>query len=169
MTLNPKVQGSTPCASTIHGGFEFQSTPYLGVGDAACHAQWLFDSLSDRLETDAAGQDALPSVKPEFSERDRARGKRIEIPLLGQSLNTKPGLRVGELSSQSLPTKTRVAACCAELSGGGGPYSAYRFWSQRVVKPGRRTRRCGEGRCRLVRKLHTPPRVLAQRIHELLD
>jgi hypothetical protein len=30
-TLNPKVQGSTPCASTIDGGVEFKSTPYLGL------------------------------------------------------------------------------------------------------------------------------------------
>jgi hypothetical protein len=48
-TLNPKVQGSTLCASTINGGFEFKSTPYLGVADAMCHAQPLFDSLTDSL------------------------------------------------------------------------------------------------------------------------
>jgi hypothetical protein len=35
--------------STIKGGFEFKSTQYLGVGDAMCHAQPLFDSLTDSL------------------------------------------------------------------------------------------------------------------------
>ncbi len=37
-SLNPKVQGSTPCASTIDGGVKFKSTPYLWVTDAMCHA-----------------------------------------------------------------------------------------------------------------------------------
>jgi hypothetical protein len=36
-TLNPKVQGSIPCASTTDSGVEFKSTPYLGVADAMCH------------------------------------------------------------------------------------------------------------------------------------
>jgi hypothetical protein len=35
--LNPKVQGSIPCASTTDSGFEFKSTLYLGVADAMCH------------------------------------------------------------------------------------------------------------------------------------
>ena len=50
MTLNPKVQGSTPCASTIDGGSEFKSTSYLAFDDAKSHAQTLVDSLSDSLK-----------------------------------------------------------------------------------------------------------------------
>jgi hypothetical protein len=53
-TLNPKVQGSTPCASTIkgehhQGRIRVQIDPISRVADAMCNAQPLFGSLTDSV------------------------------------------------------------------------------------------------------------------------
>jgi len=49
--LNPKVQGSTPCASTIMRWVSAVTHPDVGVDLARCLSSAAFDTLFDTLST----------------------------------------------------------------------------------------------------------------------